>query len=150
MDEICEIYFYFDDNKLFKKTYIYNITTLKRERGFEMAYEACWFLVAKQLYNYLCPFVRMSAFGRNTIFVALIEMEFFLCALSSPTWASIVSWSEAEIQKYRNMIFSIPIWDKSLFVHVLIPLLYEHLLSVSQATKGRNVKIWKRDFLGPL
>ena len=45
---------------------------------------------------------------------------------------------------------------KDCFFSVHIPLIYEHLfykylvrLSVSQATKGRNVKIWKNDFLGP-
>ena len=54
----------------------------------------------------------------------------------------------------ENAIFSAPIKDRGLNFSVNIPLLYVHLLykqffrrNVSQATKGRNVKIWKCDLL---
>ena len=52
-----------------------------------------------------------------------------------------------------NVIFSAPIQDRSLIFSMNIFLIYEHLFcnyrSISQATKGRNVKKMKHEFLGP-
>ncbi len=63
---------------------------------------------------------------------------------------------KAEMQKYRNMIFLVPIYDKSLIFNVHIPVLYEHIFftyfvrqSVHQATKGRNVKYINAIFSTP-
>ncbi len=56
----------------------------------------------------------------------------------------------------RNAIFLAPYWDRVIIFSVHIPLTYEVLFykyficrSLGQATKGRNVKIWKLIFSVP-
>ncbi len=60
------------------------------------------------------------------------------------------------MQENENAIFSAPNQDRRLILSVHIPLIYEHIFnklfvrrSVSQATKAKNIRIWKCNFLGP-
>ncbi len=85
----------------------------------------------------------------------------FFSAYSSYIRASILQIFRPSVcmlgykrQKCKTMNFLVPIKDRVLIFSLHIPLIYEHLFckffvrrSVGQATKDRNVKICKRDFL---
>ena len=71
--------------------------------------KTCLFLVAKPLYNYLCPSVCMSGLGGNVIFSDLIQDRALIFCVHIPFvyehifFKYFVRWSVGHVSKDRNV-----------------------------------------------